>query len=613
MFSDSTDRLFLLTHKDGFYEIDRLTGERKAISTAPHAAGLNDAAMCPATTVEFDKPILTIGDASVVEGDSGEKDMVFHLTWNKAATFSINYHTLENDNSKINAMSNVDYTNMGGASEGNIESDIKGIDISIPIKGDKKVQFYWKDQHGEAKTACSTDAFSVRPDTFVFVLPTNAKAGEAFKIDLTAVDKDGKSVVGYNESIKTSFDINFTDKDPNCVEGTLDISGINFTDGIISQDINYSEVGELDFSIFEIEGSEFALVDENDTVDDERFIATITSTMSFTAGYLTIEEWGLKNGVKDFTYFANEIHDVNGLNVMHAELNATIKAYNMAGELLVNYDSLHYAKATDLLVKYSKLGNIINTLNWADNIEGQTHRGVGAGNSFVFDIATTQFDAGVANTIININFARDKTTAKNPMRLTIIDLNVTDSDGISGSSSTSSDKSADFYYGRLHTPNYYGTGKNHQIRVYHEIYCKNCNTPIDIFKYAHAKASEDNINWYVLDIAQYSDGGGFSDFKGVNHDDFIDKNSGQIISATSNVMESDGEDEIKLTIPKAPFRDRMTYKPSPWLVYNRFNTSADKHSFNINLSSSSGWAGKGEEGMTAKGSASRRSNQKMDW
>ena len=68
-----------------------------------------------------------------------------------------------------------------------------------------------------------------------------------------------------------------------------------------------------------------------------------------------------------------------------------------------------------------------------------------------------------------------------------------------------------------------------------------------------------------------------------------------------------------MQVRKVPFRDRMTYEPSSWLIFNLFNSTANNHSFNIDLSSSSGWAGKGDEGLSTKGKASKRSYQKMDW
>ncbi|HIP58870.1 MAG TPA: hypothetical protein EYH01_00410 [Campylobacterales bacterium] len=72
-------------------------------------------------------------------------------------------------------------------------------------------------------------------------------------------------------------------------------------------------------------------------------------------------------------------------------------------------------------------------------------------------------------------------------------------------------------------------------------------------------------------------------------------------------------DLIELTIPKAPFRDRMAYEPDSWLLFNKFNETATKNSFNINITAASGGEEKGKKGLTTKGSASRKSYQKMDW
>lgn len=79
------------------------------------------------------------------------------------------------------------------------------------------------------------------------------------------------------------------------------------------------------------------------------------------------------------------------------------------------------------------------------------------------------------------------------------------------------------------------------------------------------------------------------------NNDFVNKtvNQSEIIISTSNVVEFNKLDLIEFTIPKAPFRDRITYEPDSWLVFNRFNETATKNSFNINITAASGWEGKG--------------------
>jgi len=53
---------------------------------------------------------------------------------------------------------------------------------------------------------------------------------------------------------------------------------------------------------------------------------------------------------------------------------------------------------------------------------------------------------------------------------------------------------------------------------------------------------------------------------------------------------------IELTIPKAPFRDRMAYEPDSWLLFNKFNETATKNSFNINITAAQYGKKKGKKG-----------------
>jgi hypothetical protein len=438
-------------------------------------------------------------------------------------------------------------------------------------------------------------------------IPTKIKAGENFSLNLKAVGVNGNPTNNYNEVINNSFDITYTEKKPlHCTAGTIDLSDITFSNGVVNKDINYSEVGMLDFNISEVEGLEFALIDKDDTDDINRYITPASTTdIKFIPNSFEISNLSLKNGAKDFTYYANR----TDMDKMSAELNVTIKALNASGALVKNYNGACYAKNTSVTITYTIDGDMSGKLMWLD--PSNHHSDKGDSNKFVFDINRTRFLDGETKPLIYLNFDRKTNVSKEPLRLNLTGLNATDSD-VSGTKDLSTDiKSADFYYGRMHVPNYYGIEKEHDIKVFHEVYCDSCNR--NLFKYTKGKESEDNIHWYILDKAQYDGGGKFDNLKNSDNS-FIDKTDPtQVYSTTSNTMDSNGVDLIKLRIPKAPLRERFTYEPNSWLIFNKFNASSDKQSFQINISSSSGWAGKGEKGLSTKGSSSKRYNHKMDW
>ncbi len=619
IYCDVTGRVFVLFNEGGFYELNPSTGMRTPISSAPKMAGLNDGAMCPNATVQL-QPTIRLFDAEVIESNLGETALEFAYTLSSEGNFTVTvdaldgtdtddsinakitedfsqtvtimknslngiisvpvygdtiveadekmilklsnltgalYHdsvnyaigTILNDDFdiKLNAMTTIsgfegnittqivnqnfeftvkaydftrnryvedmnitkveitDATGVVSTWSGAVQTDLTG-SATLSVSVDRAVKVagvtLYGDYNGTTYDNEATDNFAVRPDKFTFTLPAKVKAGESFVPSLKAVDVAGVSVEAYNEAITTSFDINYSEKLPQCENnmGSIDLSTLQFTDGVIPQDINYPEVGELDFNISEIAGSEFALVDENDTVDTDRFItAANASTVQFIAGYFDIESWSLTNGAPDFTYYANS----TDIAEMSAELNATIKAYNLSGDLLKNYDELCYAKTTNLKISYNRQGETTGRLSWEDMIEGTVHNGIGNGSHFIFDINSSQ----------------------------------------------------------------------------------------------------------------YSNGGKFINFDNHANNDFenITENPGAIISTNSNVVEPNNVDSMKFTIPKAPFRDRITYEPDAWLLFNRFNETATKNSFHINITSESGWSGKGNEGLTIKGKPSSRSYKKMDW
>jgi sporulation protein YlmC with PRC-barrel domain len=114
-----------------------------------------------------------------------------------------------------------------------------------------------------------SDIFSVRPDHFEILLaPETPKENEEFTLSILVTDINRNSVAGYNESNSSSLTFS----------SSLPISGlaeILFKDGVFSQSgLTISGDGDLNISISEIEGEEYAKVDSNDTNWSSR---TITS------------------------------------------------------------------------------------------------------------------------------------------------------------------------------------------------------------------------------------------------------------------------------------------------------------------------------------------------
>ena len=118
------------------------------------------------------------------------------------------------------------------------------------------------------------------------------------------------------------------------------------------------------------------------------------------------------------------------------------------------------------------------------------------------------------------------------------------------------------------------------------------------FNIENLEESYDDIYWYVLD--SYPSSCTFSGAKG--------------LYSSSLVQSSNSIDRLSLKAPKLPYIDKVIYSPAPWLVYNRFNSSATEHSFKVEFTSNNKeWAGRGDLGLTVDKNISNGRYQKMDW
>lgn len=488
-----------------------------------------------------------------------------------------------------------------------------------------KVFIKYEDSNGTTQISTSSDSFAIRPNKFTLSVPPLKKAAETFTINAATVSLTDVPANSYNEQIESSFNISYKENIPTCDVADINFSGAGFVNGSLSQNIKYAEVGELNFNISEIAGSEFAIIDKDDTSDARRYITEAnSSTIELQSAGFEVTQWTLDGGSNRFKYYA----DMSYIDQMGAQLDVTVKAINLDGNITKNYRDGCYIKNTNFTLLFDMNGTSgeINKLEWKDILhsghDSNTTPAIevvnpSLDNSFNYDLISSSFVNGVSNESFSINFGRDQTKTKDPIRFTLKDIKVYNSDSANGNL-PQSDQYVDFYYGRLHAPTYYGSKNVENVKIFHEVYCKNCDKTN--FIYAKGEESADNISWYIMEKSYYEDGvsrfdgvrGANNDFGYVAKDNALDQES--IVSVGSLSATTNTVDLITFQIPKLPFNDRIIYSPSNWLIYNRFNETTDTHSFNINISSTTkSWAGKGEKGLSIKEDASVRSYKKMDW
>jgi len=287
-----------------------------------------------------------------------------------------------------------------------------------------------------ANSVCSRDNFAIRPDHFIITGSNNkVKAGENFNLEVKAVDAKGNIISNYNENA-SSLEFNTTNIDGKTVinPGTFtNLNKISFNNGIANiNNISYDEVNNLAFKLQEKLGNEYAHVDADDTLDNERLIPTKTAFNIRFIPYKLDAIVDLSNAQVNKTYLSN------GIN--YGNMKITVKALNKNNKITKNYSNGLYANDINI--------NIV--LN-SKPIEYIYLNGNKVKNITLNSISKTGFNNG--KIIINnkINFAKNYITPKKPFNLDIKEIRVSDSDV--NSISNTINGNINFVYGKLATIN----------------------------------------------------------------------------------------------------------------------------------------------------------------
>jgi len=244
-----------------------------------------------------------------------------------------------------------------------------------------------------ANSSCSSDDFAIRPYAFlVFGQNQYKRAGENFNIIIKAVDEqnynktqgtasDVQGVKGYNENINNLdisanfyvptddetrqmnvdvYDINDTNRtrvaycpDP----GSFNlVKGDSFVNGEDNVTLSYSETGVLTLKVSEINGSEFAKVDEKDTNDSQRLIKPATFIVNESnlsqrnlllefIPYKFVTNGEYNSTTNSFVYMNNEVNNMV-IPKMAAFIDYNITAQNKQGEVLKNFTKTCFPDVT---------------------------------------------------------------------------------------------------------------------------------------------------------------------------------------------------------------------------------------------------------------------------
>ena len=236
------------------------------------------------------------------------------------------------------------------------QSSIKWRDIKVVSAAkDARVKIVWKEDVNEScplkneeNETLSSDNFAIRPSRFWLQVPITAYAKDVFTINAKALDHNSTPAKDYNETVGVSIKIEAKETKLGCKEGYLRIRQGDFQNGILNNfDANYSEIGDINITLQEINGSEFASVDRDDTNDSLRFITPASALVQVRPYTIKIEAINVTTATgEDWLYI---IKDSN-LSEMNITVGAKVQVLDKENRLLEDFNASCYGK--DLHVKF---------------------------------------------------------------------------------------------------------------------------------------------------------------------------------------------------------------------------------------------------------------------
>jgi len=445
-----------------------------------------------------------------------------------------------------------------------------------------------------------SDFFAIRPKEFKITAPTIQTSAKPFSLKIDALGDDGTKTVNYNQKNNTTYKLKISDK----IYGENNISNLgfnissDFTNGEISKNIKYLEVGKIDINISENPNNYFAIIDNS-----KSYIKPASKTIEFIADRFSVD-YDSKYAKSDLAFISNT------LNSIYSYVDLDIQALNADGDVVKRYTNSGYAKDSVLTLTQA----ITTTNNTTSNkrtllTENSSDADMPTGGSdkdIVVNFNKNDFLNGkLFNNQIKQTFKREKNVALNPIELFTKKVKIHEKvrTSIKGEKSKNT-ISSKHYYVRAHiAPDPINiAGDELNANIYYESYCKNCNK--NQFPYAKEKASIDSVYWYILPSSSF--------------DDFTcDILPNVTVAEPSHVIDISRKNsqKIHMKVNKIPQSNRVFYTPKyDYLLYDKFNSAVLKHHFDVSFSSAGAkWAGEGELGNTVDTDISKIKNESLEY
>jgi len=530
----------------------------------------------------------------------------------------------------------------------------------------------------------STDNFAIRPYSLrVFGENQYKRAGENFTMAIKAVDQANftkasglaSSVQGtpnFNVSTNTlNFSSNFytpssadigqmqTDTGVTNVttcpnNGTFSVVDNNFSNGDVNVSMNFNETGILDINASEKLGSEFALVDADDTPDSQRLIQSTTTIYDTTdiskTNLLLFVPYSLVTTADYNTTTAKSwlyMNDINGSTTtpaMSSYITYTITAQNKNGATTQNYtktcfpdtantaptiNGLKLNTTFDLFLDadINSSSNVNLSLYTEDNNSiaiwtMNTNKVIVKGNNNLQEwISPLNFTNGVGQAKVHFNIDRNNSVSLNPVAIKVIDVN-TSTSWMSNPGSPKNftgatlNKSFNYIYGRTNAPRQRFVSNSGTAFIYYQAYCSGTdvnNNTCDKSLLPDGRVSL-NINdprWFnTTQHSSPTDGEAAS----VNQRGYAVGTGSVTGTPTVSNPAQPTLTYVDAATKGYPYKTTMENNASSWLIYNKYNAAATTNEFEVEFTdNNSSWAGQRETNTTTNRSASDITNRRSMW
>ena len=479
----------------------------------------------------------------------------------------------------------------------------------------------YEDNDTDAQYSDSFDDFAIRPKYFSVV--SNETTGTIIKakdvnLSYYAYNELDQASNGYNELLSV-LDINTSLSDPakevNCTNDTLTLTlPTQFSNGMGNGVTTFANVGVFNVTIKEINTSEYAVVDADDTPDSERFITPADINLTILPDHFDITPITSINVENNFTYLAND------LDHMALKFDFSLSAQNSANDITPNYSSGCYANNINFNIDYNLTdGTLPNTIIYKEinsSIEGNNTASLNTSslNNLPSTLFTTDHN-GTADLSVRINFKRDKSQSLNPFVVHFNDINISDQSEPSLTVYNENDHNisldGNLLYGRTHATRHRFKDKNGTAFIYFEAYCYGSGCSKTLLPNGVDSNSTDDPRWFKNTLHTSISGVAGS----VNQKGFAIGAGHVTGTTTSNTNPASTTLNYNAWATKGyPYKTTMENNASSWLIYNKYDSTDTKNEFEVEFENpNSDWAGRHETNTTTNSNAASRTNRRSMW